>query len=79
MGDDTAFMQDKRSSRVCFDTVASDQRLAQHPSPALHDYPFFWICMQLWNQATGAVPQGLVQAARCYPVTLLLLKMGPDD
>jgi len=31
------------------------------------------------NQSKAALPYGLMHAARCSLMTLLLLKMGPDE
>jgi len=67
-----------RSSRVCFDAVARSQGRSRRSPLAMHEYPLFWMCMQPGELVQGRYAIRLRHAARCSPVTLLVLKMGPD-
>ena len=59
-----------RSPRVCCDVVARGTWLSQPRSLVMHEYPLFWISMQLRNHAKDIVSQRLGQAARCSRVRL---------
>jgi len=57
-------MEDMRSPRVLFDTVASGHWPSHRLAPAVHEYPRCWILMRQEEPAPWRRRQDRVQAAR---------------
>ncbi len=68
-------MYTMRSPRASYHATPIQQQPLQRQSRAMHEYPLCWIFMRHGEPAQCRWLQSLLQEARCYLVTLLLIKI----